>query len=308
MLGNCNDLLSLNLRNNSLSGKIPTELGNLDHLQVMLDLSSNSLCGPIPENLKKLASLENLNLSHNHLSGKIPQTLSSMISIQSLDISFNNLSGAVPSDSFFKKGTYMGNPGLCGNATGLSFCSDKGHQKHRKNVVVSIIVPIASVLLLIACAIASLLWWRHKKQSDEESNSSDVWGTASLIWERKGRFTFSEISKATNNFSDTYCIGKGGFGIIYKVCLPSGQVVAVKKFNISESSDIPASNRQSLENEIKALTEVRHRTIVKLYGFCSKDGSMYLVCGYIERGSLGNLLNSEEVTQELGWGRRVNII
>jgi len=49
----------------------------------------------------------------------------------------------------------MGNPGLCGNVTRLSFCSDKCHQKHRKNVVVSIIVSIASVLLLIACAIAS---------------------------------------------------------------------------------------------------------------------------------------------------------
>ncbi|XP_031503868.1 probable leucine-rich repeat receptor-like protein kinase At1g35710 [Nymphaea colorata] len=61
-------------------------------------------------------------------------------------------------------------------------------------------------------------------------------------------------------------------------------------------------------NEIKALTEVRHRNIVKLYGFCKHPQCSFLVYEYIERGSLASILSSNEAAKRLDWAKRVNII
>ncbi|KAI8523110.1 hypothetical protein RHMOL_Rhmol13G0048800 [Rhododendron molle] len=45
-----------------------------------------------------------------------------------------------------------------------------------------------------------------------------------------------------------------------------------------------------------------------LYGFCSMKGYMYLVYEYIEMGSLGKVLYSDDGAVELGWGTRVSIV
>ncbi|GKU86247.1 hypothetical protein SLEP1_g795 [Rubroshorea leprosula] len=128
-----------------------------------------------------------------------------------------------------------------------------------------------------------------------------------MIWGRERKVTYGEIVRATEDFDDNYCIGKGGFGRVYKVLLSRDQAVAVKKLNIKDSSDIPATNRQSFGNEIRVLTEIRHRNITKLYGFCSTRGCMYLVYDYVERGSSRDLLYGFGGV-DLGWAQRVRIV
>ncbi|KAF8388271.1 hypothetical protein HHK36_026937 [Tetracentron sinense] len=252
-LGKLTSLENMSLSNNDLSGEIPSELGNLVALQIFLDLSSNSFSGTIPPNLGKLTKLENLNLSHNNLSGRIPTTLSSRISLESIDLSYNELTGPVPTGNIFQKTTaedFAGNSGLCGNA-GLPSCNSS---------------PTGA---------------KKSKHCNEEMEitARDVI-TKPLIWEREGKFTFGDIAKATEDFNEIYCIGKGGFGSVYKAVLPTGQIVAVKRLHLSDSSDIPAINRRSFENEIE----------------------------YVERGSLRKVLYGEEGGSELNWVTRVNII
>ncbi|GMH02570.1 hypothetical protein Nepgr_004409 [Nepenthes gracilis] len=311
-LGGCVNLLSLNLGNNGLSGEIPYELENLKDLQYLLDLSANSLSGQIPQNLDKLQSLENLNLSHNHLSGEIPETLSNMISLRLVDLSYNDLNGTIPHGRF-QQGLYVGNHGLCGNATGLPPCSTssnngKSHDKDRR-IIVGVVVPVICLLFLAAFTIVIVICWLRKtKKHDEEIITSETDVSECWIFEREGRFTFGQIVEATEDFNERYCIGKGGFGSVYKAVLQAGQVVAVKRINITECTDVPQINKWSFENEIQALTEVRHRNIIKLYGFCSRQGSMYLVYDYFERGSLGKVLYSKEGAKEMSWGQRVKIV
>ncbi|RDX61260.1 putative leucine-rich repeat receptor-like protein kinase, partial [Mucuna pruriens] len=315
-LSDCNQLLSLNLSHNNISGEIPYELGNLFSLQIMLDLSSNSLSGAIPPNLEKLASLEIFNVSHNHISGTIPQSFSSMLSLQSIDFSYNNLSGSIPTGNVFQTATaeaYVGNSGLCGEVKGLTcpkvFSPHKSGGAH-KRVLLGVIIPVC-VLFIGMIGVGILLCRLHaKKRLDEESKSIEKSDQSiCMLWGRDGKFTFSDLVKATNDFNDMYCIGKGGFGSVYRAQLLSGQVVAVKRLNISDSTDdIPAVNRQSFENEIKSLTEVRHRNIIKLYGFCSRRGQMFLVYEHVDRGSLGKVLYGEEGKLELSWGARLKIV
>ncbi|KAG5514643.1 hypothetical protein RHGRI_035892 [Rhododendron griersonianum] len=314
-LGSCESLLSLNLGSNYLSGSIPSELGNLFALQYLLDLSSNSLSGTIPASLGELTSLENLNLSHNNLSGTIPSALTGMVSLRSIDFSYNELSGPIPLGNIFQNasGAYLGNSGLCGNAEGLSPCnanSSSGKSKRfDKKVLIGVIVPVVGVLFFIAVIFGCLILRRSSKQHHERTESTKINESfESLIWEREGKFTFGDIAKATEDFNETYCIGKGGFGTVYKAVLPMGQTVAVKRLNVTDSNDIPLVNRRSFENEIRTLTEVRHRNIIKLYGFCSVKAYLYLVYEYIQRGSLGKVLYSKDAAVELGWGTRVSIV
>ncbi|KAK9983358.1 hypothetical protein SO802_032883 [Lithocarpus litseifolius] len=61
-------------------------------------------------------------------------------------------------------------------------------------------------------------------------------------------------------------------------------------------------------SEIRALTEIRHRNIVKLYSFCSHSRHSLLVYEYLEGGSLVQSINSEEQAKALDWIKRVNIV
>ncbi|KAI9201187.1 hypothetical protein LWI28_019876 [Acer negundo] len=118
-----------------------------------------------------------------------------------------------------------------------------------------------------------------------------------------------DITRATMNFDADYCIGKGGSGCVYKAKLPSRDVVAVKKLhslhaNGSETTTYP----KEFASEIRALSQIRHRNIVKFYGFCSHARYSYLVYEYIERGSLAAILSNERAVAELNWSKRVNVI
>ncbi|KAI4336882.1 hypothetical protein L6164_015359 [Bauhinia variegata] len=85
----------LDLSSCSLTGLIPSSLGNLSRLNY-LSLSGNSLTGRTPSTLGQLSRLSVLNLSRNSLTGSIPSSFSSLRNLTKLDISSNFLSGSVP--------------------------------------------------------------------------------------------------------------------------------------------------------------------------------------------------------------------
>jgi hypothetical protein len=236
-----------------------------------------------------------------------------MVSLRSYDFSYNELTGSVPTDGIFQNSSaeaFVGNSGLCGDVKGLSSCnsSSKGGNSTTKKILIGVLVPVG-FLLILGIIIGILICRRQEKLLDEEIKSSKKYDSSeSIIWEREGRFTFGDILKATNDFDEKYCIGKGGFGTVYRAKLPTGQIVAVKKLNVSDSSDIPLVNSQSFENEILMLTEARHRNIIKLYGSCSRNGCIYLVYEFVENGSLGKVLYDANKAVDLDWATRVRIV
>ncbi|PON32513.1 Serine/threonine protein kinase [Parasponia andersonii] len=94
-LSYCSELRVLALRNNRVSGIIPSELGTLNKL-VLLDLRSNNLTGKIPPSLANISSLERFFVGDNKLVGTVPDELGKLKSLVVLSIWINNMSGTIP--------------------------------------------------------------------------------------------------------------------------------------------------------------------------------------------------------------------
>ena len=90
-------VFSLDLSGNRLTGSIPAELGQLQHL-VQLVLYSNGLTGSIPAELGQLQNLIYLNLSYNGLTGSIPAELGQLQNLRVLDLYDNELMGSIPAE------------------------------------------------------------------------------------------------------------------------------------------------------------------------------------------------------------------
>ncbi|CAJ1942899.1 unnamed protein product [Sphenostylis stenocarpa] len=88
---------SLSLPNSQLLGSIPSDLGSIQHLQV-LDLSNNSLNGSLPSSLSQASELQFLNLSNNLISGEVPESIAQLRNLHFLNLSDNAFAGKLPHD------------------------------------------------------------------------------------------------------------------------------------------------------------------------------------------------------------------
>jgi Leucine-rich repeat (LRR) protein len=97
-IGDMSALRYLNLKDNDLSGSIPSSLGGAGQGQLMfLSLRENRLTGALPSSLAALSRLGLLLLDSNLLAGRLPDIFGSMRELEYLSLSYNCLSGAIPS-------------------------------------------------------------------------------------------------------------------------------------------------------------------------------------------------------------------
>ncbi|KAG9443577.1 hypothetical protein H6P81_014917 [Aristolochia fimbriata] len=315
-----------NLSNNHFTGELPRSIANFSGL-TSLDVSANNLSGKIPAEIGELERLMDLNLSHNKFSGSIPSSFSILSSLSSIDFSYNQLEGPVPNSNIFRNASssaFMGNRGLCGEVQGLQLCnssvvngngsspvSGNGSRGLGTRYVIIIVVIAAVLVIAVFVVLVRSLIYRTPVRS--RSSSVEDGGTSSKksedvfsVWNYDGKFVFEDIVEATDDFDDENCLGIGGSGSVYEAELVTGQRVAVKKLHSAEGDD--DADEKNFRNEIQALVELRHRNIVKLYGFCSHPRCKLLVYEFMEKGSLAGLLQNPQSAMELDWVKRVSII
>ncbi|KAJ9190121.1 hypothetical protein P3X46_001351 [Hevea brasiliensis] len=115
------------------------------------------------------------------------------------------------------------------------------------------------------------------------------------------RIPFVAVEKATNCFDESWVIGIGGFGKVYKGVLNDGTKVAVKRAN-------PRSQQGLAEfrTEIKMLSHFRHCNLVSLIGYCYERNEMILIYEYMESGTLKDHLYGLG-RPSLSWKKRLEI-
>ncbi|XVF60515.1 hypothetical protein PTKIN_Ptkin08bG0053600 [Pterospermum kingtungense] len=309
-IGNLKALTLLDLSRNQLTGSIPTGIGHLDAL-TSLDLSENQLSGPIPPQIGDCSELEDLDLSSNNLQGRIPHQIGNLYSLNLLNLTNNNLSGVVPYN--FLKARYIWHENdSCYRISEYAFGGNQNLEpyscsppKERHKIQLQIFLPIIAICFAF-CIVGCSLLLRYKVKINPISIRTPKNGDIFSIWNYDGKIAYEDIIAATEDFDIRYCIGTGGYGSVYRARLPSGKVVALKKLHRLEAEE-PAFDR-SFKNEIKFLTEIRHRNIVKLYGYCLHKRCMFLIYQYMERGSLFCVLSDDAEAVELDWTKRVDII
>ncbi|XP_047965535.1 probable leucine-rich repeat receptor-like protein kinase At1g35710 [Salvia hispanica] len=325
-IGNLKQLVVLDLRNNSITGSLPSTITQLPMLQflkleinrleggflagivnlpavIMINLSKNSIKEQIPFHIGDVASvnLQNIDLSWNNLSGGVPQ---SVIYLNDINLAYNNLEGQIPLTVLhkFPRKSFIGNPKLHvpnGSMPGAPTGMEK--EKHWNNSVVIYAVVIGCVFLL-SSFLGVLFFGKKSASTTPDKGHGDIF----KIWNFDGNIAYQDIIAATADFDLRYCIGTGRYGSVYRALLPTGRVVAVKKLHRFEG-DNPTFD-SSFRNEAEVLSQIRHRHIVKLFGFCLHQRSMFLIYNYMERGSLFSLLKYDEEAVELNWKNRLNVV
>ncbi|TYJ28639.1 hypothetical protein E1A91_A06G013900v1 [Gossypium mustelinum] len=114
-------------------------------------------------------------------------------------------------------------------------------------------------------------------------------------------YTYKEIEKATNGFSEKQRLGTGAFGTVYAGKLHTNSWVAIKRIKHRDTDCI-----EQVVNEIKLISSVSHPNLVRLLGCSMENGEQILVYEFMPNGTLCQHLQRER-GDGLPWPVRLTI-
>uniref|UniRef100_A0A0D9WEN8 Protein kinase domain-containing protein n=1 Tax=Leersia perrieri TaxID=77586 RepID=A0A0D9WEN8_9ORYZ len=188
----------------------------------------------------------------------------------------------------------------------LTDCQSTGNcnGSNHAPLIAGIVCGLGGALLV---AVAGLLTYRRQhrirlarerlaKEREEILNANNSSGRTAK------NFSGRELKRATGNFSHDNLLGAGGYGEVYKGVLADGTVVAVKcaKLGNTKSTD-------QVLNEVRVLSQVNHRSLVRLLGCCVDLEQPLMVYEFIPNGTLADHLYGSMSQPPLPWRQRLAI-
>ncbi|KAI9111181.1 hypothetical protein K1719_017792 [Acacia pycnantha] len=185
-----------------------------------------------------------------------------------------------------------------------STLDDTEQVKNKTTLKVVLSTVLGSVVLIVGGAIVAYALLRRKKKMKSKKVQGVNLTSMNDDLERGAgprRFSHRELAKATNNFSNDRKLGQGGFGAVYRGYFPHMDLtVAVKK--ISKGS---RQGKREYVTEVKIISQLRHRNLVQLIGWCHEKGNFLLVYELMPNGSLDAHLSGKK--PPLPWNMRHKI-
>ncbi|XVE78663.1 hypothetical protein DITRI_Ditri13aG0164700 [Diplodiscus trichospermus] len=218
------------------------------------------------------------------------------------------LSADLDLSSFVKQNSYFGFSGSTGSHVQLNCVlkwnltmevlpdGNKGKQWFKIGLAIG--VPVVVLFLL---GIGGFTFYWHKKW--RARSDPNILGALKSLPGTPREFRFRDLKKATNNFDDKHELGQGGFGVVYRGLLQKENLeIAVKKF----SRDI--KGKDDFLAELTIINRLRHKHLVRLLGWCHKNGMLLLVYDYMPNGSLDTHIFCGPEQTTLNWNLRYKII
>ncbi|KAL0463185.1 UNVERIFIED_CONTAM: Cysteine-rich receptor-like protein kinase [Sesamum latifolium] len=171
-----------------------------------------------------------------------------------------------------------------------------GGDSSKKKAIIGGVVGGGGLVLIL---LAFFLWYKFSRKP-KATLRGNILGATEL--QGPNIYSYKDLKAATNNFSEENKLGEGGFGDVYKATLKNGNIIAVKKLDISSGRA-----KADFETEVRLISNVHHRNLVRLLGYCSKGSELLLVYEYMANGSLDRFLYGDK-RGALTWKQRYNII
>ncbi|KAL1335859.1 hypothetical protein HN51_030306 [Arachis hypogaea] len=191
---------------------------------------------------------------------------------------------------------------------GLNYQYYGGEPKSKSKHTGAIIGAVVAVVVFLGLAFVIGMYALRQKRRAERSelNPFANWeqnpnsGAAPQL---KGArwFSFEDLRKYTNNFSESNTIGSGGYGKVYQGVLPAGEVVAIKR-----AAQESMQGAVEFKTEIELLSRVHHKNLVSLVGFCFEKGEQMLVYEYVPNGTIMDSLTGKSGIS-MDWIRRLKV-
>ncbi|CAA7037145.1 unnamed protein product [Microthlaspi erraticum] len=191
----------------------------------------------------------------------------------------------------------------------------KTTENNSRKFSVGSIVALAVLVLLVLIIILGLLAWRYevfcwrRKSSTEveliqsESHREVELNQTGVTAVRIRKYSFETIRTATDSFSESNKLGRGGFGEVFKGVLPDGKEVAVKRlFRGSRQGE------RDFKNEVVVVAKLQHNNLVKILGFSVNGDEKIIVYEFVPNKSLDFFLFDPANQGQLDWTTRYNKI
>ncbi|KAI3522040.1 hypothetical protein L1887_11518 [Cichorium endivia] len=209
-----------------------------------------------------------------------------------MNTSYNKSNNCLPSKEgrFFHMGCfarYSKTP-LFNQTTDMTPTTDIKGNSSRASIIGGTVAGVAFFILIL------VFWLLYRLRKAKKSEEAGLKGAV--------KYNYQDLQLATNNFCEENILGKGGFGEVYKAILDDKNVVAVKKLRVHH-----ARAQDEFENEVKLISDIRHRNLLGLLGWSSEGSDLLLVLEYMPNGSLDHYLWGAK-RGTLNWNQRYEII
>ncbi|KAL8117551.1 wall-associated receptor kinase-like 14 isoform X2 [Apium graveolens] len=193
--------------------------------------------------------------------------------------------------------------GFRGGCRRVSYCSASRYISGKcggtKRVVILAAVAAAGACLIAALAL--ICYYVRRRSTSRKYKMSEN----RLLGEARNStvplFSYKDIERATNAFSEKQKLGTGAYGTVYAGKLHNDEWVAIKKLRHQDTDGI-----EQIMNEIKLLSSVSHQNLVRLLGCCIENGEQILVYEFMPNGTLAQHLQRER-GHVLPWTVRLTI-
>ncbi|XP_056163271.1 L-type lectin-domain containing receptor kinase IX.1-like [Syzygium oleosum] len=160
------------------------------------------------------------------------------------------------------------------------------HGRDRNHRVLALWLGIVAIPLGSGLVIIWFLSRRKRVKNEEEDviELDEIDNIDDDFRKRAGprKFSYHELALATNSFDEKGNLREGGFGGVYKGRLrESDSYLAVKR--------VSSNSRQGIKeyaSEVKIISQLRHRNLVQLVGWCHEKGQLLLAYEFMLNGSL----------------------
>ncbi|KAK9073973.1 hypothetical protein SSX86_006567 [Deinandra increscens subsp. villosa] len=174
-----------------------------------------------------------------------------------------------------------------------------------KNNKVGLVVGLTVAVIFLVVVVAVVIRRRNKRKKDvvlsKEVDFDVEMDNEFEIGVRPKQYSYVELAESTSDFAEENKLREGGFGGVYRGFLKdSNTYIAIKR--------VSKSSRQGIEeytSEIRIISQLRHKNLVQLTGWCQEKGELLLVYDYMENGSLD--LHLFEAKSSLTWSTRYKI-